>query len=227
MTIYCGPMTDVEINVRGSHSLRVPPEQATVYITVSADGPAPDPVISFVRGALAEVTATLEARHHPDRGPVTRYAVEQIRKGAHRPYNQDGRQLPLVHTATASVTATFTDFDDLSNWVDRAAALDGIGINHIEWTLTDATGRAIEREIRQEAVRDAVRRAQDYADALGLGPVTARAINDTGLSGPQPKVMMARAMADPAGGAPEISLRPDDVEVEAQVEARFGVPARE
>ena len=215
-------MTDVEISVRGSHSVLVPPERAIVYATVSADGPAPEPVVRLVASTLAEVTASLESRLDPANGPVVRYSVEQVRKGAHRPYNQDGRQMPEVHTASASVTATFLDFDDLTNWVDRTAILDGVGINHIEWTLTDATRHTVEREIRQEAVRDAVRRAQDYADALELGPVTVRGISDTGLSGVgEPRVLMARAMADPMGGRPQILLRPDDVPIEAHVEARF------
>ncbi len=215
-------MTDVAINVRGSHRVTMPSELAIVHATVSADGPAPEPVVQFVAAALAGVTASLESRHDPEAGPVTRYSVEQVRKGAHRPYNQDGRQLPLVHTAAASVTATFTDFDDLSAWVDRVAALDGVGIGYIEWTLTDATRHAVEREIRQEAVRAAKRRAQDYADAMDLGPVRVRSISDPGLSGPgEPRVMMAKAMAAPAGGPAEITLRPADIEVSAEVEAAF------
>lgn len=217
-------MTGVEINVRGSHSVTVPPELATVYAAVSADGPAPEPLVKFVASVLAGVTDSLEARHDPANGPVTRYVVEQLRKSAHRPYSQDGRQLPLVHTASASVIATFTDFGDLAAWLDRTATLDGVGVNHIEWTLTGDTRHTVEREIRQEALRDAVRRAQDYADALDLGPVAIRTISDAGLSGQaQPKVLMARAMADPAGGTPQISLRPDDIQIEVQVEAKFEV----
>lgn len=218
------PMTEVTITVRGTHSVTLQPQQATVYATVSADGPAPDPVMHLVAATLADVTASLQTRHDPAGGPVTRYSVEQIRNGAHRPYNQDGRQLPLVHTASATVTATFTDFDDLAAWIARTAGLDGVGINHIQWALTDDHRLTVERETRQEAVRDARRRAQDYADALGLGPVAVRTISDPGLSGQgQPRVLMARAMSAPAGGPPEIALRPEDVEIESQVEAAFVV----
>lgn len=212
-------MTDVHINVRGAHSVTLPPERASVYATVSADGPAPAPVLQLVAATLAEVSASLDAQHDPERGPVTRYAVEQIHKGAHRPYNQDGRQMPLVHTASAALTATFTDFDALADWIGRVAGLDGVAINHIEWALTDEHRQAVERATRQEAVRDARRRAQDYAEALDLGPVLVRTISDTGLSGPEPKVMMARAVSGP----PEITLRPEDVRIEAHVEATFAV----
>lgn len=214
----------VEIAVTGSHSVSLPPQEATVHLTVGADGAAPEPVTRLVAATLEDVRASLESRHHPDRGPVTRYAIDQIRTGSHRPYNRDGVQLPPVHTAAVSATATFTDFDELATWVGWATALDGLGIGYIAWALTDADRLRAEREVRQEAVRDARRRAQDYADALDLGPVQVRSIGDPGLSPqPHPKVMMARAMADPAGDAPQFTLRPEDVVIDAQVQATFVV----
>lgn len=215
-------MTDIEINVRGSHSATVPPERACVYATVSADGPTPEPVLQLVATALAQVTHSLESRLDADNGPVHRYTVDQIRKGAHRPYNQDGRQLPLVHTAAASLTVVFGDAEELAAWVVWAAALPAVAISHIEWTLTEPTRQRTERDTRLEAVRDAARRAQDYADALNLGPVHVRALSDTGLTGPtQPRVMMARAKAD--SGLPELSLRPENIEVSADINATFVV----
>ena len=215
-------MTDVEITVRGSHSVSLPPEEATVYVTVSADGALPEPVLRLVADSLARVRESLESRHHPEGGPVTRFAIDQIRKGSHRPYNQDGVQLPLVHTASVSVTATFGDVDALASWAEWASAVDGVGIGYINWALTDANRLTVEREIRQEAVRDAKRRAQDYADALDLGPVRARSISDPGLTA-HPKVVMASAMAAQSDESAGFTLRPEHVEVEAQVEATFVV----
>jgi len=219
-------MTAVKITVQGSHTVTVPPEQATVHASLSIDGPSPDPVFATVAASVNEVRAALESRHDPKRGPVTRYAVDQIRMGSHRPYNQDGTQLPLVHTAAVSITATFTDFDDLAEWVGRSAGLEGLGINYIDWALTDANRLKTERKTRQKAVRDALRRAQDYADALDVGPVVVRSISDPGLGGGpvQRRVMMASAMADPAGGPRGFTLRPEDVEIRAAVEATFTGP---
>jgi hypothetical protein len=58
-----------------------------------------------------------------------------------------------------------------------------------------------------------------------MGPVAVRTVSDPGLSGPvQAKVVMARAMAAPDGGPAEITLRPEDVQIESQVEATFVVP---
>ncbi len=216
-------MTPVEITVRGSHTVRLAPEQATVYANLAADGPDPQPVFDAVAGALDGVIDSLQSRHQPESGPVTTFAVEQARRSSHRPYNSEGRQLPLVHTAAVSITATFIDFDELAAWVGWSAGVPGLGVAHIDWSLTDATRLGVERATRQEAVRDAKRRAQDYADALDLGVVTVRRISDPGFGGPgMSKVMMASAMSD-AGGSAQISLRPDEVEVTAQVEATFAV----
>ena len=94
----------------------------------------------------------------PDgRTPATAYA---------RPFQPDGEQLAPVHTASVSITATFTDFDDLAAWVRWCAQVDGLGIAYIDWALTAGTRRKVERKARQQAVREASRRAQDYADAL-------------------------------------------------------------
>lgn len=218
-------MTSVDISVRGSHTVRMAPEQATVYADVAADGPEPQPVFDAVAAALAEVTRSLESRLHVENPPVTTFLVEQARRSSHRPYNAQGKQLPLVHSATVSISATFTDFDDLAAWVSWSAGVPGLSVSHIDWTLTETTRLQVERSTRQEAVRDAKRRAQDYADALDLGPVTVRSISDPGTVGPpMPKVMMARAMSD-AGEPPEISLRPDAVDIAATVEATFVVGA--
>lgn len=217
-------MNSVEIRVVGSHTVTLPPQRATVSATVSFDGPAAEPVFAFAADAVAKVSATIKDRHHPKRGPITRYAIDQVRMGSHRPWNADGEQLPLVHSAAVSITATFCDFDELARWVAWSAGVDGLSVGYVDWDLTEGERRKAERTARQKAVRDAARRAQDYADALGLGSVQPRGVNDPGLGGPvQRKVMMASAVSAPMAGSPEVSLHPDDVEIEARVEATFVV----
>ncbi|MCB0942297.1 MAG: SIMPL domain-containing protein [Mycobacterium sp.] len=221
-------MTVVEINVRGSHTVTLAPERATVHATVGIEGPAPEPVFEAVAAGLAEVVRSLEESHHAKRGPVTWYAVDQVRRGSHRPWNEQGEQLPLVYSATVSIAAKFRDFDELARWVAWSATVEGLSIRYVHWALTERRRIAVERKTRQQAVRDARRRAQDYADALDLGPVSVREISDTGLGrpgGPAPLAMRAAAAA-PGGDAPEFVLRPEDVEISAHVEAGFSVAHR-
>jgi uncharacterized protein YggE len=221
-------MSYVEIRVAGSHTVALPPQRATVNATVSFDGPAAEPVFAAAADVVAKVSVSIKDLHHPKRGPVTRYAVDQVRMGSHRPWNADGEQLPLVHSATVSITATFSDFDELARWVAWSAGVDGVTVGYVDWDLNDAERRKVERTARQKAVRDAARRAQDYADALGLGSVQPRAVNDPGLGSPvQHRVMMAKAVSAPMDGSPQVSLRPDDVAITAQVEATFVVRGSE
>ena len=98
-------MTPVKIAVRGAHTVTVRPEQATVHATLSAEGPEAEPVFRTVSVSAAQVSDSLESRLHRRSGPVVRFAVDQIRMGSRRPFNPDGTQLPLIHTAVVSVTA--------------------------------------------------------------------------------------------------------------------------
>ena len=219
-------MTGVQIIVRGSHSVTLAPQRATVHASLSAEGRSAEPVFEKVATALAEVSTSIDALHHPKRGPVTRYAIEQVRTGSHRPWNAEGKQLALVHTATVSITAVFTDFGELAAWVASTTAIDGLSIGHINWELTDARRVEAERKTRQKAVRDAKRRAQDYADALDLGAVRVRRISDPGLGErPMEKVFLARSMGAPSDGASQFELRPQEITIAAEVEATFTVPA--
>jgi len=218
-------MTAVQIIVRGSHSVTLAPERATIHATVNAEGRSAEPVFEKVAIALAEVSTSIDALHHPKRGPVTKYAIDQVRTGSHRPWNAEGKQLALVHTAAVSITAVFIEFGELAAWVAAVAGIDGVGIGHISWELTDAKRLEVERKTRQKAVRDAKRRAQDYADALDLGAVRVRRISDPGLSErPMERVFLARSMAAPSDGAPQFELRPEEITIGAEVEAAFTVP---
>ena len=216
-------MSAIEINVRGSHTVTLPPERATVHASLAMEGPDPEPVFRAVEATLADITRSIASLHHPKRGPVTWYSVEQVRMSAHRPWNSDGIQLPLVHSASVTITAKFSDFDELAKWVSANAGADGLGISHIDWALTEAKRTDVERRTRQKAVRDAKRRAQDYADALDLGSVRVRSISDPGTSRPVAAKRMAMMADGAGGGTPALTLRPEDVEIGAEVEATFVV----
>ena len=142
-------MAPVEIRVRGSHQLTMPPERATVNAAVSFDGPDPEPVFAAAAAALAQVSDSVTQRHNPKRGPITGYSIDQVRMGSHRPWNNEGLQLPLVHSAAVSITATFTDFDELGRWVAWSSGVNGLSIAYIDWDLSESSRRKAERAARQ------------------------------------------------------------------------------
>jgi hypothetical protein len=217
-----------EITVRGSFAAFEPPERGTVHATIAFEGPAMEPVYDRVARDLEAVKESIGPLHSPDHGPVTWWSAQQLRTWSTRPWNKDGKQLPPVHHASVGIDVKFRDFTALSRWVgEHVTNTAGFRVAHVEWALTEKRQDDLRRQVRTRAVEDAVRRAQQYADALGLGEIRPVAIADAGMLGTRPDggqgATFLRAAAAPGGGAPDIELVPEDIEVSAEVDARFVV----
>jgi len=217
-----------EFTVRGSHSAFHRPERGTARVTLGFEGPALQPVYDRVVGDLEAVRTSVDALHDPERGPVTWWATQHVRTWAQRPWNKDGKQLPLVHHASVGVEVKFRDFAVLARWVGQhVAETAGFRLDGVTWALTEAKRLDLERAARTRAVQAAARRAQEYADALDLGPVRAVAVADAGMLGEGIAPLGGGSgaylrMAAAESGA-ELELSPEDIEVAAAVDARFVV----
>jgi hypothetical protein len=222
---YRGHMP-TEITVRGSFAAFERPERGTVHATIAYEGPAMEPVYGRVARDLDAVKASIAPLENKDNGPVTWWSADQLRTWSNRPWNKDGKQLPLVHHAGVDFEVKFRDFSTMSRWVgEHVANTEGFRVVRVEWALTAKRREALQKDVRTRAVRDAVTRAQEYADALGLGQIRPVAIADAGMlatqpeSGPSAAYMRAAAV----GGAPDVTLVPEHIEVSAKVDARFVV----
>ncbi|MBU9767002.1 SIMPL domain-containing protein [Mycobacterium sp. TNTM28] len=216
-----------EIIVRGSYSAFRAPERATVYATVADEGPTIEPVYERVVRAVDAVKTSIAPLHEPEAGPVTRWSTGQVRTWAGRPWNNEGKQLPPVHHASADIEVEFRDFAALSRWVGgHIIETGGFTLSRIAWALTVAHRDELVAEVQARAVGDAVTKAQRYADALDLGPVRPVAIGDAGmLTRPpeepsSPRLMRAMATRG-APGARELDFTPADIEVSVAVDAKF------
>lgn len=233
MSEPAGPSTDGEttdgtttVTVRGRHEAMLPPERATVRLRVAVDGPDAAQVGGACAHAAQLVCASIAPLHAPDRGPVTWFALDQVRTSAHRPWNQDGVQLPLVHTALAQAQVKFSDVAALGTWLGHVRGIDGVAVDGIDWALTATRRAQVVAEVRRAAVLDARTRAQAYADALGLGEVRVVALAEAGMleRGLAPTGTGAVAFSRGAsGGEVEVTLVPEDVTISAEVDARFVV----
>lgn len=216
-----------EITVRGCYATSRSPERATVLATISYEGPAMEPVYERVARDLESLKTSI-APMVDSGGAVTSWSVDQLRTWSDRPRTNDGSWLPLVHHVSVGMKVEFGDFTALSAWVGgQVAATEGFRVSVIEWTLTAEHRDELLHEVRKRAVQDAVTRAQQYADALGLGTVRPVAVADAGMladtSGAPgaPGVPRLRAAAAFAGSAPDVELIPRDIEVSVDVDARF------
>jgi hypothetical protein len=217
-----------EITVRGTFAAFQAPERGTVHATIAFEGPAMEPVYDRVARDLEAVKTSVTPLKTGDHGPVTWWSAQQLRTWSTRPWNKDGIQLPLVHHASVGIEVKFRDFSALSRWVGQHVAnTDGFSVTRVEWTLTSKRRMELQRQARTRAVEDAVVRAQQYADALGLGKIRPVAIADAGMLGdglhPESGAGGAytRAVGVASGGGPDVELIPEDIEVSAAVDARF------
>jgi hypothetical protein len=216
-----------EITVRGTFSAFEAPERGTVHATVAYEGPEMQPVYDRVARDLEAVKTSVSPLKSGDHGPVTWWSAEQLRTWSDRPWNNEGKLLPLVHHASVGFEVKFRDFNALSRWVgEHVADTEGFRVSHVEWELTSKRRTALQRQVRTRAVEDAVIRAQQYAEALGLAKIRPVAIADAGMLGaslhPEGGVGAAHLrMAVPAGGARDVELLPEHIEVSATVDARF------
>ena len=187
-----------------------------------------EPVYDHVARDLEAVKTSVARLKDGDQGAVTWWSAEQLRTWSNRPRNQDGTRLPLVHHASVGVEVKFRDFTALSRWVgEHVSNTEGFRISRVEWALTSKRRNDLAQKARTRAVRNAATRAQQYADALGLGKVTPVAIADAGMlgAGMNPDggrgVAHLRAGATASGRGPDVELVPEDIEVSAAVDARF------
>lgn len=217
-----------EITVRGSFSTARPPERATVVATISYEGSSMEPVYERVARDLEAVKASIAPLADSGSGAVTWWSADQLRTWSNRPWHKDGKQLPLIHHVSVGVKVEFADFTALSAWVgDHVATTQGFRVATIEWSLTDEHREEVLLEVRSRAVQDATTRAQQYADALNLGVIRPVALADAGMlggsAGPAGGApgFATRAFAAQGGAAPDIELMPQEIELSADVDARF------
>jgi uncharacterized protein YggE len=220
------------VTVRGEHSAWFPAERATVRATVHAFGAKREAVFARALAAADTLRGEIEPMVDKDAGPVTWWSSDRVSVWSERPWNNEGKQLPLVYHASLDVTAKFKDFDALSRWVESAAVVEDVTIAYVTWDLTEATKTSANTEVRSRAVKDAVAKASVFAQAVGLAKVTAIAIADPGMLGDQssgggyapPQLMKASMRGgafDAQSAAPQLQLKPEEIEISSVVDARF------
>ena len=200
------------VTVRGEGQAEGPPELATVSAVLHTSGRT----AAEVTRALADVAHQVEAAL-PDlpfetvrTDPFSVSPVFDRRSGVHI----------TGYSGRYSTRLTLADFFGLSDLVVALAGLQGAQVDGPWWSLR--RGSPLQREARTDAVRAAVARARDYADALGatLGGLRELSDTDGGLGGAMPRTF---SMAKGAGEPPQLDLEPQPQTVTASVTARFAL----
>jgi len=221
-------MTETVITVQGEHTAIFTAERATVGVSVNYDGGDRRDVFDAANATAKALRERISELHDEQRGPITAWSSDAVRVWGDRPFNDSGAQLPVVYHATIGFTAQFSDFDALARFIETAAESDGITVSHLDWELAKEHIATATNDVRTLAVQDSVAKATVYANALGLAGVTATALADPGMLGDATSASgggfrlasASRGLMD-MGGSPQLSLRPEDIEVSVTVDARF------
>ena len=215
-------MSETVITVQGTFAKLYPAERADAAISVHLEGPSRADVFDAVTESAQVVTTSIEAL---DDDAVARWSSDRLRTWDEKPWSQDGTQLPLVFHARIGFTVRFSDFDRLSTWLELVVDVPGVEVESLLWDLTESTRTTATAEVRSRAVKDAVAKASIYAQSIGLGSVSATAIADPGMLGvsgsTEPSFRMAKDLALSSTPDAQLSLKPESIEIEATVDARF------
>jgi uncharacterized protein YggE len=211
-------MSDALVAVRGEAVLDVEPEIATVIVTVESQDKD-----------RARALASLDSRHRGLLAVLEEYraATETVDSGGvHvQPQFKDERTRGKItgHLAMRSVTVQITEFSVLGELLGRVVADAAFRVDGPYWSLQPDSPVIL--RARTDAVHDAVRRAREYAKALGGTITEVREVSDIGLGGAG-----AFPMATPAAGmmhgtrsmeSVEFDVTPVSQTVHGLVEARF------
>lgn len=217
----------MEITVRAAAQGRRVPEIAVLTVRVShesTDQQQASVAAHTLMKRLSEQVRSI-ASERPE--IVDRLVISAVGTRSWRPWNNEGKQLPMRHESSARVEFATTDFDLVARLSQEWSALEGLNLGAPQWELGEKSQRDLEAEVTVEAVKLCRQRAEVMAIASGFSEVTPVQVADTGLlERPQSEATfaapMARAARTGAGGHDEgFDLSPREIEVRVQVEARY------
>lgn len=204
----------MEIAITGQADKRVKPELATVYLSVSAKGRDRQRVLDDARRRTNQLIKDLEGI--PD-DVLDRFSTDGVRTYSYRPWDGKLRK-PTVHTADASVRATFKDFSAMAEYTSRWADAE-FEVGRTLWDLTDETREKVMQELMAEVLDSARTKAEHIARHLGFGSVSPVRVTDQrgDTRAPVPAAAPMSFMSRSAGGEAPVEARPEDIELSSSL----------
>ncbi|MFJ6753015.1 SIMPL domain-containing protein [Streptomyces sp. NPDC091266] len=206
--------------VRGEARIEVDPEIARITVTTSARGTDRNTALTDLthrnNQALTLIKSYGEAVERLETGTFS-ITPQLTEKGRHE-------RIRAYH-GRVTLTATLNDFTALGELTTRLGDLDLTHVNGPWWSLRPDS--PAHRTARTHAVREAVQRAREYAEALGARLDALVELADLGAETPAPAPAMrsyggfAGPPPEPGGAPPALDLEPQRQTVHAHVNARF------
>src|SRR3954468_20419356 len=200
-----------QVLVRGEALLEVEPELADIGVTVRGRARDRQTALERCRDAQQQVTAVATAAGD---------AVESVETTAVSVHLEvRDRRAPGEPVASVHTRLTVARLDAVGELVVALGRLDDVEVSGPTWRLRPDSPAA--EQARLDAVRDAVRRARQYAAAFGAELTALLEVSDAGVGG---GLRVAAAMASMArfeDSELHLDLTPPRQEVHGAVEVRF------
>lgn len=204
--------TLLSVNAEGSSEAR--PDLATISLGVTTEGQTAQAALQENSRRMAALNQALRRAGIAERdiqtSNVSVYPQQQYREN----------QPPLItgYQANNTVTAKIRNIDNTGRVIDAAVAAGGNTINGVSFSHADPDAQL--DLARRDAIAEARRRAELYANALGMRVHRIVAVSEGGgYSPPIPFAMSARMDAAPAAPPPPIA--PGEIETRVSVSVTF------
>lgn len=197
------------IQVQGKGMVRAEPDEALLWITLTALAEAPGPALADVSARSRMLAAILDALQvsSSDRTTTGVTVSEEF------DHTQQGRQ-SLGHRAATQVALRLTDPELIGELVSRAAGELDARIDGPRWQI--APDNPVRLEAAREAARDAERKARAYAE--GLGARLGRPLRMA-----EPEHVHVRATTASAGRFDAVAVDAGEHEVFASIAVTFAL----
>jgi uncharacterized protein YggE len=176
------------ISVRAEAQRPVPPDQASIYTTVTATAASKSAASAAVAATLNRLTGELEAHGGQVmtvdrmRAPLTWSAHSMHTSEEHDVNKATGIHGPTGrHQAFLSVSITVRDFGLLGAVESIIAEIEGLDVHSVQWSVDNDNPEWA--PVRADAIQAALAKGRDYAAALGGTVTGVEHVADVGLLG--------------------------------------------
>ena len=238
-------MAPITISTQGQSTIPRRAERAVVSVQVASDGESQEAVSKDVtttsnhlRALLKDMALKTQSGKAAPDAAITHWTMTSLSTGSAVPVDDKGNKLTRQFNATTRFEIKFQDFTQLGSFATTLSTMPHVSINKVDWRLTDATKDSLASRSRQDALRDAISKAKDYAEVVDKTDVKVDNISDGYMNVAYSSQRHQARRARTAGGhghghggfhggpasmdtEGELSFEPEGVELTSNVTVKF------
>lgn len=209
-------VNQVTISVSGNGEVAAQPDEAVVYVSVTATAENASAAASAVAANVSELRTALDDSNLTSDVRTTDYSISQrtAREQLPGPPGQGGQQGTVTYVARQSFAITVPNVSEAGSVIDVAVAAGATEVRGVQFTLSEERRRELRTEAIQRAVEDARFQAEAVAAATNLTLGSIQSVSVGGGNVFAERVQLAAASRDTV-------IQPREVTVSASVQVVY------